>query len=208
MLLETYVVGMIENNNYLLIDEKSKEAVLFDCSERIDEIKEKLDEVGADLKYIFITHGHFDHILGINDMIKLFPKVQVIAPEKDKELIEDVKSFVNMFVGNIGNVEIPNVSKYIDENDEFFIGDEKIKIVSTPGHTLGGVCYFVDDKLFTGDTIFLESVGRTDLPGGSYLTLKQSVKNILEMFDDNVKIYAGHGDSSTVAHEKKYNPAI
>lgn len=208
MILETIVAGMLDNNNYLLIDEKSKEAILFDCSEFTEELLEKLDEYCANLKYVLITHGHFDHILGLNKLHEKMPEVEILAPVNDKNLIEGVVEFVGSFVGMLDDVKVPHISKYIDENSEIFIGDEKIKIINTPGHTMGGVCYFVDNKLFSGDTIFLGSVGRTDLPGGSYEQIKKSVKNVLEMFDDDVKIYPGHGDSTTVAYEKKYNPVL
>ena len=96
----------------------------------------------------------------------------------------------------------------IDENEDLTISDEKIKIYHTPGHTKGGVCYFVDDKLFSGDTIFLGSVGRTDLPGGSYESLRNSVRQVLNNLDDNVKIYTGHGDLTTVGYEKQNNPVL
>lgn len=208
MILETIVAGMLDNNNYLLIDEKSKEAILFDCSEFTEELLEKLDEYCANLKYVLITHGHFDHILGLNKLHEKMPEVEILAPINDKNLIEGVVEFVGSFVGMLDDVKVPHISKYIDENSEIFIGGEKIKIINTPGHTMGGVCYFVDNKLFSGDTIFLGSVGRTDLPGGSYEQIKKSVKNVLEMFDDDVKIYPGHGDSTTVAYEKKYNPVL
>lgn len=208
MILETIVTGMLENNNYLLIDEKSKEAVLFDCSKFSEDLLELLDGYCATLKYVLITHGHFDHILGLNKLHEKMPEVEILAPKNDKNLIEGVVEFVGSFVGMLDDVKVPHISKYIDENSEIFIGDEKIKIINTPGHTMGGVCYFVDNKLFSGDTIFLGSVGRTDLPGGSYEQIKKSVKNVLEMFDDDVKIYPGHGDSTTVAYEKKYNPVL
>lgn len=208
MILETIVTGMLDNNNYLLIDEKSKEAILVDCSEFSEDLLEMLDEYCATLKYVLITHGHFDHILGLNKLHEVMPEVEILAPINDKNLIEGVVEFVGSFVGMLDDVKVPHISKYIDENSEIYIGDEKIKIINTPGHTMGGVCYFVDNKLFSGDTIFLGSVGRTDLPGGSYEQIKKSVKNVLEMFDDDVKIYPGHGDLTSVAYEKKYNPVL
>ncbi len=208
MILETFVVGMLANNNYLLIDDNSKEAVLIDCSQYTDELQEKLQEYGAKLKYVLITHGHFDHILGLNKLHEKMSEVEILAPIGDKDLIEDVVEFVHAFVGNVEDVKVPHISKYIDENSEIFIGNEKVQMITTAGHTKGGVCYFVDNKLFSGDTIFQESIGRTDLPGGSYEQIAQSVKKVLEMFADDVKIYPGHGDFTTVAHEKKYNPVL
>ena len=208
MILKTFVTGMLENNNYLLIDEKSKQAVLIDCSQYLPEIKDMLKEYSANLKYILITHGHFDHVMGINDFHKEYPQTEIIAPINDKELIEDIETFLDRFIGGFGRVDVPHIDKYISEKDEILFGEEKIKIISTPGHTKGGVCYFIDNKLFTGDTIFFGSVGRTDLPGGSYEQIKNSVNNVLNMFDDSVIIYTGHGEKTNVGFEKLNNPVI
>lgn len=208
MILKTFITGMLENNNYLLIDENSKEAVLIDCSEYIDEVEAVLSEYGAALKYILITHGHFDHVLGINQFHENFPDTLIIAPEQDKELIEDIGTFVDRFIGGIGHIDIPHIDKYISEGDEFKIGENSIKVLSTSGHTKGGVCYVVDDKIFSGDTIFFGSVGRTDLPGGNFEQIRNSVKKVLEMYDDKTPIYCGHGASTSVGYEKEHNPVV
>ncbi len=208
MILKTFVTGMLDNNNYLLIDEKSKEAVLIDCSEYIEEVDVVLKNYDAKLKYILITHGHFDHVLGINKFHEMYPETQIIAPLLDKDLIEDIGTFVDRFIGGMGQVDVPHVDNYVSDVDEFTIGENKIKIISTPGHTKGGVCYSVDEKIFSGDTIFLGSVGRTDLPGGNFEQIRSSVKKILEMFDDGTPIYCGHGASTSVGYEKVHNPVI
>lgn len=208
MILKTFVTGMLDNNNYLLIDEKSKEAVLIDCSDYLEEVDVVLKNYDAKLKYILITHGHFDHVLGINKFHEMYPETQIIAPLLDKDLIEDIGTFVDRFIGGMGQVDVPHVDNYVSENDEFTIGEHKIKIISTPGHTKGGVCYSVDEKIFSGDTIFLGSVGRTDLPGGNFEQIRSSVKKILEMFDDGTPIYCGHGASTSVGYEKVHNPVI
>ena len=208
MILKTFVTGMLDNNNYLLIDEKSKEAVLIDCSEYIEEVDVVLKNYDAKLKYILITHGHFDHVLGINKFHEMYPETQIIAPLLDKDLIEDIGTFVDRFIGGMGQVDVPHVDNYVSDVDEFTIGENKIKIISTPGHTKGGVCYSVDEKIFSGDTIFLGSVGRTDLPGGNFEQIRSSVKKILEMFDDEIPIYCGHGASTSVGYEKVHNPVI
>lgn len=208
MILKTFVTGMLDNNNYLLIDEKSKEAVLIDCSDYLEEVDVVLKNYDAKLKYILITHGHFDHVLGINKFHEMYPETQIIAPLLDKDLIEDIGTFVDRFIGGMGQVDVPHVDNYVSDVDEFTIGENKIKIISTPGHTKGGVCYSVDEKIFSGDTIFLGSVGRTDLPGGNFEQIRSSVKKILEMFDDGTPIYCGHGASTSVGYEKVHNPVI
>ncbi len=208
MILKTFVTGMLDNNNYLLIDEKSKEAVLIDCSEYLEEVGVVLKKYDAKLKYILITHGHFDHVLGINKFHDMYPETKIIAPLLDKDLIEDIGTFVDRFIGGIGRVDIPHVDNYVSENDEFTIGEHSIKIISTSGHTKGGVCYVIDDKIFSGDTIFLGSVGRTDLPGGNFEQIRSSVKKVLNMFDDETPIYCGHGAATSIGYEKVHNPVI
>ena len=208
MIVETFILGMLENNNYLLIDEKSKEAVLFDCSEYTDDFQKVLDKYGASLKYILITHGHFDHFLGLVKMHEMYPNVPIYAPIGDKDLIIEVDAFVDRFLGGLGKIEIPPITKYIDINEKLDIGGKSIEIIQTAGHTKGGVCYFVDDKLFSGDTIFLESVGRTDLPSGNYEQLKSSVEKVLYKIPEDSLIYPGHGMSTTAKHEKENNPIL
>ena len=208
MILKTFVSGMLENNNYLLIDEISKEAVLVDCSSYIDEVETVLKDYNANLKYILITHGHFDHVMGINEFHSKYTETKIIAPLADKDLIDDIETFVDRFIGGLGKIEVPHIDKYISEDEELSFGKYQIKTIATPGHTKGGVCYFVDDKLFSGDTIFLGSVGRTDLPGGNFEQIRNSVKKVLEMFDDETPVYCGHGDATSVGYEKVHNPVV
>lgn len=208
MILKTFVTGMLENNNYLLIDEESKEAVLIDCSEYIEDVANILKEYSAKLKYILVTHGHFDHVLGINKFHEEFPETLIIAPQQDKDLIADIGTFVDRFIGGIGHIDVPHIDKYISEDDKFYIGDSLIKVISTSGHTKGGVCYSVDGKIFSGDTIFFGSVGRTDLPGGNFEQIRSSVKKVLDMFDDETPIYCGHGAATSIGYEKVHNPVI
>jgi len=208
MILNTFVTGMLDNNNYLLVDENSKEAVLVDCSAYIPEIKNVLDECGAKLKYILITHAHFDHVMGINEFHKKFPETKVLVPLADKELLENINIFIDKFMCGMEAVEVPYVDEYITENYKLNIGNKDIQIILTPGHTKGGVSYFVDDKIFSGDTIFLGSVGRTDLPGGNFEQIRKSVEQVLNLFDDKTQIYTGHGPSTTVGYEKLHSPVL
>lgn len=202
MLLEKFVLGPIENNNYLLIDEKTKEAVMFDCTEENGELESTLEKHGATLKYILLTHAHFDHVLGVNYFRDKY-KCTVCVHESDKELLDSIEDFAKRF--GCGQVEIQEIDCLLKDNDVINFGDTDIKVIHTPGHTLGSVCYLVGDKLFSGDTLFYESVGRTDLPGGSFEQIKSSIQNKLFKLDDNIKVYPGHGWESTIEHEKKNN---
>lgn len=206
MILKQFVLGDLEDNNYLLIDEESKEAVLIDCTQKSPEIEDYIEECGAQLKYILLTHGHFDHVLGVNDFKRKYPQCKVLLHEGDKELMESVSEFIRKF--GFAPVETQKVDQYLKENDTIKFGSYEIKVIHTPGHTKGGVCYLVDDKLFSGDTIFYECVGRTDLPDGHFGQLKKGIQEKIFTLDDNIVIYPGHGPTTSVGHEKVNNQFV
>lgn len=202
MILKEFVLGDLENNNYLLIDEASKEAVLIDCTIPRDDIEDALKEYGADLKYILLTHAHFDHIMGLNYFREKY-KCKALLHKDDKQLLESMKEFSQEFLPY--ELENQQVDGFLEENQSIAFGGHCIKVIHTPGHSQGGVCYLLDDMLFTGDTIFREAVGRTDLPGGNFAQLKSNIEQKIFTLDENIKIYPGHGPSSTVGWEKVHN---
>ena len=205
MIVEQFVEGFIANNNYLLIDEDSKEAALIDCTDYISELGAVLKEYDAKLKYILLTHGHFDHIMGVPKIKQEFG-AKVYLHKDDKELVDKSDEF--MISVGMQPFEHPEIDKYIDENEEIYLGKNKIQVIHLPGHTQGGVGYLVDGMLFAGDSIFLESVGRTDLPGGNHKQLIESIKNKIFSLDGDTILYVGHGTNTTVEHEKKYNEFV
>ena len=205
MIVKQFVEGFIANNNYLLIDEESKEAALIDCTDYISELGAVLKEYDAKLKYILLTHGHFDHIMGVPKIKQEFG-AKVNLHKDDKELVDNSDEF--MISVGMQPFEHPEIDKYIDENEEIYLGKNKIRIIHLPGHTQGGVGYLVDGMLFAGDSIFLESVGRTDLPGGNHKQLIESIKNKIFSLDGDTILYVGHGTNTTVEHEKKYNEFV
>jgi len=201
MIVQTFEAGPLGANNYLLTD--GNEAVLIDCSEVKQEILDELKD--KTLKYILLTHGHFDHVLGVNGM-KECTGAKVLVHKDDISRMEESANIMQTF-GVIG-VETPKADDYINDNDLLKFGDTEIKIIHTPGHTEGCVCYLIDGKLFSGDTLFRDSVGRCDLPGGNFSKLSDSIKNILFKLDDNIVVYPGHGPETTIGYEKKYNEII
>ena len=205
MIVKQFVEGFIANNNYLLIDEESKEAALIDCTDYISELGAVLKEYDAKLKYILLTHGHFDHIMGVPKIKQEFG-AKVYLHKDDKELVDNSDEF--MISVGMQPFEHPEIDKYIDENEEIYLGKNKIQVIHLPGHTQGGVGYLVDGILFAGDSIFLESVGRTDLPGGNHKQLIESIKNKIFSLDGDTILYVGHGTNTTVEHEKKYNEFV
>lgn len=206
MILKTYVEGPIDANNYLLIDEDSREAVLIDCSAARPELIQEIKNMGIKLKYILLTHGHFDHILGVDKFNEEFG-VDAYVSEDDIMQVKATPQMIQMFTGLTVDV-VKNINKYVKDGDEFAIGNTKIKAISTPGHTEGGMCYFVDNNLFSGDTLFQRSVGRTDFPGGSFEKLSKSIKEKLFLLPDEIEVYPGHGPKTSIGFEKKYNEII
>ena len=196
MIVQTFEAGPLGANNYLLTD--GNEAVLIDCSEVKQEILDELKD--KTLKYILLTHGHFDHVLGVNGM-KECTGAKVLVHKDDISRMEESANIMQTF-GVIG-VETPKADDYINDNDLLKFGETEIKIIHTPGHTEGCVCYLIDGKLFSGDTLFRDSVGRCDLPGGNFSKLSDSIKNILFKLDDNMVVYPGHGPKTTIGYEKK-----
>jgi len=200
MQIYTFKEPPIDNNNYLLIDEESKEAALVDCSayEIFDEIAEILNQNNAGLKYILLTHGHFDHVAGIRNN-----RATVVMHKDDFKELHQTNKYLPMF--GIPEITIPNVDRYVEDGDIVKLGNSEIKVLHTPGHTQGGVCYYTDGKLFSGDTIFREAVGRCDLEGGDFSQLVKSIENKVYSLPDETIIYPGHGSSTTVGWEKLHN---
>ena len=206
MILKHYIAGPIDANNYLIADEETKDGALIDCSEMKQEILDDVKNLGINVKYILLTHGHFDHVLGVNDM-KNALGAKVYINKGDVFMLDNINQIMSMF-GINQKVAPPEYDEFVEDGQELPLGNTKIKTIYTPGHSEGGVCYLVDDKLFSGDTLFRESVGRTDLYGGNFKTLLNSVKGVLFNLDDDINVYPGHGPSSTIGHEKNYNQFI
>ena len=198
MIFKKFIEPPIENNNYLLIDEESKEAALIDCSAVEPGVKDLLNESGAKLKYILLTHGHFDHVAGIRPT-----DAKIVMNEKDFGILNQANVYLPMF--GIPDITIPKIDIYVNDGDVLTLGNKNIKVIHTPGHTQGGVCYLIDNMLFSGDTIFRESVGRCDLEGGDFVQIVDSIKTKIFTLPENITIYPGHGKPTDVKWEKANN---
>lgn len=177
-----FVLGALENNVYLLI--KEREAVLIDC-EQPAVILNYLDKNGLKLKMILLTHGHFDHVHGLGK-IKERTGAEVWVNKKDIGL---------QYGGEIA------ADKFFTDGQTIKFGGEEIKVIFTPGHTPGSVCFLTGNHLFSGDTLFKQGVGRTDLPGGNALELEKSLRRVLAL-PPRTKVYPGHGEETTINEEK------
>ena len=200
MIIKTFIEPPIENNNYLIIDEESKEAGLIDCSFMDENILLELKKQNAKLKYVLLTHGHFDHIGGLNDLPE---DIQVLMHEDDMEWVNEVNTYLPMI--GMPTMKVPKIHRFIKDNDIIKIGNSEIKVIHTPGHTQGGVCFYIENSLFSGDTIFRESVGRCDLPGGDFNQIVDSIEQRIFELPEETVIYPGHGKTTTVGWEKIHN---
>lgn len=200
MIIKRFIAGQLENNMYLIADEASKKAVLIDASSNIPELIDAAKDY--DVEYILLTHGHFDHIMGLTSLKKALNAKAVICKD-DLVISDNINEFTSLF--GLPGVTPPTYEKYIKDGDVIKVGNLEIKVIQTPGHTEGGVCYLIDGNLFSGDTLFNGSVGRTDLFGGNFKKLSDSINNKLFKLDEKTKVYPGHGDMTTIGYEKKYN---
>lgn len=202
MIIKIFPTGIFGENTYLLADEETKEAIIIDGGSNFDIINDEIEKQNATLKYILNTHAHFDHIIEEKD-IQDRTGVPVYVHEDDKFLLENLK--VQTAALGIPEVEPPKNVITFNENSDLKIGNKKIKIIHTPGHTQGSCCFLIDDNLFSGDTLFYGSVGRTDLAGGDFKQLQNSIVNKLFKLDERINVYPGHDAKTTIGYEKKYN---
>ena len=197
-------LGVCATNCYFLYKEGTNRVIFVDPAEQGGTIYQKLQDAGFEVAGILLTHGHFDHIWGLAELQKR-SNVKVYAYEGEKELLGNTGMNLSSDFGRECTVE---ADVYLKDNEKVTIEDMTFEVIATPGHTSGSCCYyFEEDKiLISGDTLFLESVGRTDFPTGSASTLVRSVKERLLGLPEDVRVYPGHGESTTVGYEKIHNP--
>ncbi len=200
MKFKTVVNGRFKENCYLLCSEKS--AVIIDPSECNSEIEKFCQENIEKEKVILLTHCHFDHILGAKKIRDNFGYKVYISHEDNEGLIGDELSLSKHFRFN---QECFCADKLLNDGETVKIGDLTFNVIATPGHTKGSLCFLLGDLLFSGDTLFYETFGRVDLPSGNKDELVSSIDKLL-LLNDDIKVYAGHGQPTTIAHEKQHNP--
>ena len=199
MQIYTVPAGMLRANSYI-VTENGADAVLIDCggAQPLAFARQK----GLNIRSVLLTHGHFDHIAGCAELQAA--GAQIGCAEAEKSLITSPANLA----AEMG-VRIPafSVDFTFQDGDELDLCGLKFTVLATPGHTPGGVCFLCGDSLFTGDTLFCESVGRTDFPGGSTSQLRESVKKLLAL-PGNLTVYPGHDEPTTLEHERMFNPFV
>ncbi|MCD2345315.1 MBL fold metallo-hydrolase [Clostridium guangxiense] len=192
-------VGSYMTNCYIVIDEITNESIIIDPGDDAERLLDEFNKTGSHLNFIILTHGHADHTAAVAEFRSKYA-VDVYMSKKDSELIEKEEY---MF-----GEKNENANKFIKDGDVLKFGSKNVKCIETPGHTPGGMCYLIENSLFSGDTLFNNSVGRTDFPGGDYAAIISSIKNKLMKLDDNIKVYPGHGSETTIGFERRSNPFL
>ena len=207
MKIENFVLGPVGTNCYIVSNEGTKECFLVDMAACPPELVNHIKNSGLTVKAVLLTHGHFDHIMGLDRFLEEFP-APVYACAAEKELLESPQ--LNSSSGMLGQPYTFHGAQYVKDGDLLDIAGMKIQVIQTPGHTIGGCCYYIADEqtLFSGDTLFRASIGRTDLPTGSMGALVRSVKEKILVLPDETRVYPGHMEETTVGYEKKYNPFL
>lgn len=205
MIFEEIAVGPLSVNCFVLGCERSLDGIVVDPGGDVELIEQEVRKQGLRIRAIINTHGHFDHIGGNRRAAASFG-ARLLIHQSDAYLLGKVAEVAGMY-GMVGE-NSPEPDEFLYDGMEITFGDYTVKVLHTPGHTQGGCCLYIqsENTVITGDTLFADSIGRTDLPGGSHEQLLDSIRTKLFTLPDDVTAYPGHGPLTTIGHEKKYNP--
>lgn len=205
MKLERLTLRLLSENCYIYYN--NGECIIFDPGSDFEYIKAYIDKHNLKVNSILLTHCHFDHIGAVSQLKKHY-NTKVMCHQEDLMNLNTANRSMEYY--GLGSIEIPEIDKFVIDNELIPFQDTVIKVIHTPGHTKGSVCYYMeqDKYLISGDTLFLESVGRTDFPGGSHEELMDSIQNKIYTLPNDVTVFPGHGFHTTIEHEKENNPFV
>lgn len=205
MIIEKMSLGIYGANCYIVAPKENCQAIVVDPGGDALEIVNKLEELNLTLKYIVLTHGHGDHIGGLK-VLKEKTNAKVLIHKNDEVMLLDADINLSSKM-SMENVEV-SPDELLKDGDKLNIDDLIIEIIHTPGHTQGSICLKFENHIITGDTLFAGSIGRTDLYGGSFEDILESIKNKLMIYDDEILVLPGHGPFSKIGLERSKNPFI
>ncbi|MHC1720721.1 MAG: MBL fold metallo-hydrolase [Clostridiaceae bacterium] len=198
MKIKTIPAGIYAANCYILMDEESKETAIIDPGGDAEDLKEAVEKLQGKVKFILLTHGHADHVGAVSELAKLYDAAIGIN-EKDEKISQ--KDYIAGSFYKKAEISL-------HDGQILKLGDKEIKCIETPGHTSGGMTFYINGMLFTGDTLFSGSIGRTDLGGGDFDTIISSIKTKLMILPDETIVLPGHGPQSTIKKERIGNPFL
>ena len=206
MKIDHFVVGPVQTNCYFVTNIKTKEMIIIDPGACANQLAKKVDESGAKPVAILLTHGHFDHATDAKPLADRYG-IKIYIHEADKATLDDPQLNVSYMMGQSKTFY---ADVFLKDKQEIDIAGFHIVVLHTPGHTPGGCCYYMEqeDVLFSGDTLFRTSVGRSDFPGGSASALVRSVKEKLLILPEETHVYPGHMEETTIGYEKRHNPFV
>lgn len=201
-----YIVGSVCTNCYLLVNHKTGELLVVDPGDQAQLIEKQIEKTGAKPVAVLLTHGHFDHAGAAEELADKY-QISIYAYEAEKETLEDPG--LNL-CGMIGEHKVYHADIFVKDEEVLKLAGFSIRVFFTPGHTIGGCCYYIADEkiLFSGDTLFQESVGRTDFPRGSASDLIRAIREKLMPLPDDVTVYTGHDESTLIGYERMHNPYL
>lgn len=199
--------GALQANTYLAVDEKTNEGFIVDPGGYNKVLTKEVRDNDVKIKYIILTHGHSDHICGVNEHKAEFPDAKIVAYKDEEAMLE------NPNLNQSPGFGVPYSTKadiLVSDGDELKVGDVTLKFIHTSGHTEGGMCIYVKEAkaLFSGDTLFRQSIGRTDFPGGSYKEIMDSIRKKLFLLPDDTNVFPGHMGTTSIGFEKENNPFV
>ncbi|MEM4281280.1 MAG: MBL fold metallo-hydrolase [Candidatus Caldarchaeum sp.] len=199
-------VGLLQSNSYIAYDSVSREAIIIDAGDDAWKILETIQRNKLKPLAIYATHCHFDHVMAVDDL-KNALNIPFYIHQQDREILLMSREMARNFLG-IEIADPPASDGYVDEGHVIQVGEEKLTVIHTPGHSPGSVCYHAGSLLFSGDTLFQGSIGRTDTPGGNTQQIVDSIVNKLFKLPDDVEVLPGHGPLTTLGWEKRNNPFV
>jgi len=206
MIIKSFHTGPLAVNSYVVTDEKTKKTFIVDPGGHNLNMVNYIKGDNLEVEYIILTHGHGDHLGGVPDLMKEFPSAKLAAGIYDKEMLANPN--LNMSAMVQGYPVSLSADQYLNDGDTLKVGDLELKVIHTPGHTPGGICILVENFLFSGDTLFEQSIGRTDFPGSSFQAIVKSIREKLFILPEDTTVLPGHMGPTTIGFEKENNPFV
>jgi glyoxylase-like metal-dependent hydrolase (beta-lactamase superfamily II) len=203
--IERIVVGVVATNCYVIGDEEERVGAVVDPGDEPEKILKLADRMNVDIAYVINTHGHVDHI-GANRIIKERTNAPLMIHCADADMLHSPSRNLSLLMGR--EIVSPQADRLLEEGDTIMFGGVRLEVVHTPGHSPGSVCLFGDGFVFSGDTLFFDSIGRTDFPGSSYEDIMSSIRDVLSPLPDTLTVYPGHGPYGQMGEIRMVNPFL